>query len=56
MQFLAFVAILVNWGAQWLKETKVAWRALVTLFNKDRPPGPQDRILPKERQRKPHKL
>ena len=28
------------------------WRALVTLFNRDRPPGPSDRILPKERQKK----
>lgn len=28
------------------------WRALVTLFNRDRPPGPGDRILPKERQKK----
>jgi len=25
------------------------WRSLVTLFNKDRPPGPGDRILPKDR-------
>ncbi|OYX51367.1 MAG: hypothetical protein B7Y90_01725 [Alphaproteobacteria bacterium 32-64-14] len=32
------------------------WRALVTLFNKDKPPGPHDRILPKERPRKPVKL
>lgn len=32
------------------------WRALVTLFNKDRPPGPHDRILPKERPKKPIKL
>ena len=32
------------------------WRALVTLFNKDKPPGPHDRILPKERPRKPIKL
>jgi hypothetical protein len=28
------------------------WRSLVTLFNKDRPPGPGDRILPKERNKK----
>lgn len=28
------------------------WRSLVTLFNKDRPPGPGDRILPKERKKK----
>lgn len=28
------------------------WRALVTLFNKDRPPGPSDRILPKDRPRR----
>ncbi len=34
----------------------IGWRALVTLFNKDRPPGPHDRILPKERQKKPQKL
>lgn len=34
----------------------IAWRALVTLLNKDRPPGPHDRILPKERQKKPQKL
>ena len=34
----------------------VVWRALVTLFNKDRPPGPDDRILPKERKKQPHKL
>jgi hypothetical protein len=32
------------------------WRALVTLVNRDRPPGPQDRILPKERPVKPRKL
>lgn len=25
------------------------WRAILALFNKDRPPGPHDRILPKER-------
>lgn len=30
----------------------IVWRALVTLVNKDRPPGPGDRILPKERQKK----
>ena len=30
----------------------IIWRALVTLFNKDRPPGPHDRILPKERPKK----
>lgn len=34
----------------------IIWRALVTLFNKDRPPGPHDRILPKERPKKPMKL
>ncbi len=34
----------------------VGWRALVTLFNRDRPPGPDDRILPKERQKKPIRL
>ena len=32
------------------------WRALVTLVNRDKPPGPDDRILPKERARKPRKL
>ncbi|MDP3492547.1 MAG: hypothetical protein Q8R82_05495 [Hyphomonadaceae bacterium] len=25
------------------------WRAVLALFNKDKPPGPHDRILPKER-------
>jgi hypothetical protein len=34
----------------------VGWRALVTLVGRDKPPGPDDRILPKERQKKPHKL
>lgn len=34
----------------------IVWRALVTLVNRDKPPGPDDRILPKERQKKPHKL
>lgn len=34
----------------------VLWRALVTLVNRDRPPGPDDRILPKERPKKPRKL
>lgn len=29
----------------------LVWRALVTLFNRDRPPGPNDRILPKERKK-----
>jgi hypothetical protein len=28
------------------------WRAVLALFNKDKPPGPDDRILPKERSRK----
>lgn len=32
------------------------WRALVTLVGRDKPPGPDDRILPKERRKKPHKL
>lgn len=32
------------------------WRALVTLVNRDRPPGPDDRILPKDRQKKPRRL
>lgn len=27
----------------------LVWRAILALFNKDRPPGPHDRILPKER-------
>ena len=44
---LGALAVLPFWGA---------WRALVTLFNKDRPPGPDDRILPKERQKKPIRL
>jgi hypothetical protein len=30
----------------------IIWRALVTLFNKDRPPGAHDRILPKEKPKK----
>jgi hypothetical protein len=30
----------------------LVWRALVTVFNRDRPPGPGDRILPKERSMK----
>ncbi|MEZ6028882.1 MAG: hypothetical protein R3C46_03940 [Hyphomonadaceae bacterium] len=34
----------------------IGWRALVTLFNRDKPPGPDDRILPKERRKKVHKL
>jgi hypothetical protein len=34
----------------------LAWRALVTLVNRDKPPGPEDRILPKERKRQPRKL
>ncbi len=34
----------------------LVWRALVTLVNRDRPPGPDDRILPKERARRPRKL
>jgi len=34
----------------------VGWRALVTLVGRDRPPGPDDRILPKERQKKPRRL
>lgn len=28
------------------------WRATLALFNKDRPPGPDDRILPKDRPRR----
>jgi hypothetical protein len=34
----------------------VGWRALVTLVGRDKPPGPGDRILPKERQKKPRQL
>jgi hypothetical protein len=34
----------------------VLWRAVVTLFNRDKPPGPDDRILPKERPRKSRQL
>jgi hypothetical protein len=34
----------------------IIWRALVTLLNRDRPPGPEDRILPKERPKNPRKL
>lgn len=30
----------------------LVWRALVTLFNKDHPPGPHDRILPKDRSKR----
>jgi hypothetical protein len=30
----------------------LVWRALVTLFNRDKPPGPDDRILPRERRKK----
>lgn len=30
----------------------LGWRALVTLFNRDKPPGPEDRILPRERRKK----
>ncbi|MEQ1783666.1 MAG: hypothetical protein ABMA14_20105 [Hyphomonadaceae bacterium] len=32
------------------------WRALVTLVNRDRPPGPDDRILPKDRKKTPRHL
>ena len=34
----------------------ILWRALVTLVNRDKPPGPDDRILPKERKKQPRKL
>lgn len=34
----------------------ILWRALVTLVNRDRPPGPDDRILPKERKKQPRRL
>ncbi len=34
----------------------IGWRALVTLVGRDKPPGPDDRILPKDRPKKPHKL
>jgi hypothetical protein len=32
------------------------WRALVTLFNHDKPPGLDDRILPRQRRRKSGRL
>ena len=32
------------------------WRALVTLVNRDKPPGPHDRILPQERKKRPRHL
>lgn len=44
---LGAIAVLPFW---------LLWRAIVTLANRDRPPGPEDRILPKERKRKPHQL
>lgn len=34
----------------------ILWRALVTLVNRDKPPGPDDRILPKERKKQPRQL
>jgi hypothetical protein len=34
----------------------ILWRALVTLVGRDRPPGPDDRILPKERKKQPKQL
>ena len=34
----------------------ILWRALVTLVNRDKPPGPDDRILPKERKKPPRQL
>ncbi len=34
----------------------VGWRALVTLVGRDKPPGPTDRILPKERQKRDRPL
>lgn len=39
---LGAVAVLPFW---------IGWRALVTLFNRDKPPGPQDRIIPRERRK-----
>ena len=40
---LGAIAVLPFW---------LIWRAILALFNKDRPPGPDDRILPKDRPRK----
>jgi hypothetical protein len=34
----------------------LVWRALVTLVNRDRPPGPDDRILPRDRKKKSHPI
>lgn len=34
----------------------VLWRALVTLVGRDKPPGPDDRILPRDRPKKPRRL
>ena len=40
---LGAIAVLPFW---------LLWRAVLALFNRDRPPGPGDRILPKERPKK----
>lgn len=39
---LGAIAVLPFW---------LTWRALVTLFNRDKPPGPDDRILLRERRK-----
>ena len=44
---LGAIAVLPFW---------MTWRALVTLFNRDKPPGPDDRILPRERRKKSHSI
>ena len=40
---LGAIAVLPFW---------LLWRAILALFNRDKPPGPDDRILPKDRPRK----
>jgi hypothetical protein len=44
---LGAIAVLPFW---------LIWRALVTLLNRDKPPGPEDRILPRERRKSPRSL
>ncbi len=44
---LGAIAVLPFW---------LIWRALVTLFNRDKPPGPDDRILPRERRKTSHSI
>jgi hypothetical protein len=62
-QIVQGVVNIAGWAAQlgWLPFLMGAlvvlppwllWRSLVTLVNKDRPPGPHDRILPKERKKR----